>query len=318
MDHPEPVVSTTALCREFTNGFRRRKTVALRDISISVPPGTIVGLLGPNGAGKTTLLSILVGLVRPSSGHAKVNGFPPTDIRSRDSLGYMPESFGGNSRAGARHLLDQINYFRNRCAQERDAEVTRSLGISGLSDASARPVRTYSKGMRQQLCFAQAILGDPALLLLDEPMSGLDPRNRQRVLNELRDRQLRGRTTVLSTHVIAEIADLVDYLIILNSGEVRCTGHIRELLCQDSQKRRVAFRPGPGTGHRACANAVGAKSMVPSTHFGDSWVIEVDATAYREVCATLITHGATVLATAPARTLIELYLEKTASEDRDP
>jgi Cu-processing system ATP-binding protein len=213
---------------------RYGKVEAVRDVSINLAPGETTALVGHNGAGKTTLLKLMLGLVHPSAGTISVLGDNPAagEFRARSKIGYLPENVSFNAALTGREILS----FYARLKREPVAKALGLLELVGLGSAAARRVGTYSKGMRQRLGLAQALIGEPQLLLLDEPTTGLDPALRlsfYEIVQALRDR---GATVVLSSHVLAELGERTDRVAIMSHGSMVANGSIDEL-------RRVARLP---------------------------------------------------------------------------
>lgn len=210
------------------------KVEAVRDASFALPEGETVALVGHNGAGKTTLLKLMLGLIRPSSGSIKVLGEDPAagEFAARRRLGYLPENVSFNSALTGRETLA----FYARLKREGRGSLAPLLERVGLSHAADRRVGTYSKGMRQRLGLAQALLGAPRILLLDEPTTGLDPALRQsfyEIIEELREL---GATVLLSSHALTELEERAGRVVIMNQGVKVADGSLDEL-------RRIARLP---------------------------------------------------------------------------
>ena len=223
-------VRAERLTKTFRVGFFARRVRAIQDLSFEVQSGEIFGLLGPNGAGKTTTLKILLGFVRPSSGRAFISGAPAGTVQARRRLGYLPE----NPALYEFLRGDEYLVFAGRLAglSARDARMqSRSLlervGLAGRAD---RPIRKFSKGMVQRLALAQALLGDPALVILDEPMSGLDPIGRKDVRDLILALRDEGRTVLFSTHILSDVEAICDRVAILVDGTMTDCGRLGELV----------------------------------------------------------------------------------------
>jgi Cu-processing system ATP-binding protein len=204
---------------------------ALDGVSLAVAPGDMLGLIGPNGAGKSTLFKLMLGLVAPGAGTVRVHGVPldGRDFRQvRRRIGYLPESFvtyDNLSGLEVLHLFADLKQVpRTACAP--------LLALVGLQQAAGRRVRGYSKGMRQRLGFAQVLLGKPDLIFLDEPTNGLDPQGIHDFYQMLREVQAEGATVIITSHVLAEIEERVDRLLILQNGRVAAHGTLAELRAQ--------------------------------------------------------------------------------------
>ena len=207
---------------------------AVRDVSIELKQGETIALVGHNGAGKTTLLKLMLGLVHPTAGSIRVLGEDPAagEFAARRRLGYLPENVSFNAALTGREILS----FYARLKGEDIATALTLLERVGLEEASTRRVGTYSKGMRQRLGLAQALLGDPQVLLLDEPTTGLDPALRMSFYDVVRDLRDRGATVVLSSHALTELEERTERVIIMNQGIVVANGSIDDL-------RRIAELP---------------------------------------------------------------------------
>jgi ABC-2 type transport system ATP-binding protein len=199
---------------------------AVDDLSFTVEPGTVTGFLGPNGAGKTTTLRMLLGLVTPDAGTATISGHPyPALPTPNDEVGAVLEAAGFHpARSGRNHL--RIYCTVNGYPPDR---ADRVLELVGLADAGRRPVRGYSLGMRQRLALAAALLGDPSVLILDEPANGLDPEGISWLRRLLRSLADQGRTVLVSSHVLSEVQQLVDRVVILHHGRLVRQGTLAEL-----------------------------------------------------------------------------------------
>ncbi|HVZ03614.1 ABC transporter ATP-binding protein [Hyphomicrobium sp.] len=200
---------------------------AVRDVSLKLEAGETVALVGHNGAGKTTLFKLMVGLSRPTSGSIRVLGDDPAagEFAARKRLGYLPESVSFNGALTGREVLS----FYVRLKDVPMAKIDELLARVGLTAASNRPIRTYSKGMRQRLGLIQALFGDPLLLLLDEPTTGLDPALRQEFYEIVQELQQAGATIVLSSHALTELEERARRVIIMNRGVVVANGSIEQL-----------------------------------------------------------------------------------------
>jgi Cu-processing system ATP-binding protein len=250
---------------------------AVRDVSLDLFPGETIALVGHNGAGKTTLLKLMLGLVHPTAGTICVLGENPAagEFAARRKLGFLPENVAFNPALTGREILS----FYARLKGEPVAKAMELLDRVGLGAASARRVATYSKGMRQRLGLAQALIGEPRVLLLDEPTTGLDPALRlsfYEIVQELRDR---GATVVLSSHALAELGERVERVAIMNRGIMVANGSIDEL-------RRIARLPA-----KMRLTFAEAETPALQSWFGalDNWrqvnghVVEIEATAERKI-----------------------------------
>lgn len=212
-------VETSNLVKTYREPLKRRSTQALRGVTVRIERGVIFGLLGQNGAGKTTFTKILLSLVKPTSGTAQVLGGSPADPAIRRRIGYLPEQMNLPELMKAPSLLRLMGryYGMERAAMEKRIPVVlEQVGLAG----NKKPIEAYSKGMRQRLGLAQALLNDPELLFLDEPTEGLDPLGRKQVRDLLLQKRSEGKTILLNSHILSEIEMVCDQILVMNEGEV--------------------------------------------------------------------------------------------------
>ncbi|APO48880.1 ABC transporter ATP-binding protein [Bradyrhizobium diazoefficiens] len=233
-------VSVTGVVKNY------RTVRALRDVSFDLAPGRLSALVGHNGAGKTTLIKLMLGLIRPDQGSIRVLDEDPAagEFSARRQLGYLPENVAFNAALTGRETLT----FYARLKHVKPSKAWAFLDRVGLTDAADRRVGTYSKGMRQRLGLAQALLGRPRVLLLDEPTTGLDPALRQtfyEILNELRDD---GATVLISSHALNELEDRAEHVLIMNRGLLAAQGTLSELRSISQLPIRVSVDFAPGAG----------------------------------------------------------------------
>lgn len=221
--------------KDFRSGFKRRSKSVVIGLDLELTAGRLFGFLGPNGAGKTTTLNMILGFLRPTAGSIQVFGLPPTDWRSREKLGFLSETPRGDGFETGRRFLRRMDAFAGRPVEGREARVEEALRQVDLLGAGTAKLSSYSKGMTQRIGFAQALLGDPELLILDEPMSNMDPLQRETVKEILRQRQGRGRTTLFSTHNLDDVQNLCDQLVILHEGRKVAEGTVKELISGSRQ-----------------------------------------------------------------------------------
>ncbi len=213
-----PIVVAEGLGKDYREGFWMRRKPALLSVGFSLDAGLIYGLLGPNGAGKSTLIHLLMGFLRPTRGQVTLFGRRPRDPESRRRVGFLPEVFAFDRFPTGRKLMLRFDALTGAGATGRESRVRDAIEAMGLSDTVFRRVGAFSKGMTQRIGLAQAILGDPELLVLDEPMSGMDPAMRHATREMLSTRRRRGKTTLLSSHILADVEALADRVLILDRG----------------------------------------------------------------------------------------------------
>lgn len=224
-------VETVELTKDYAIGFWRRKLKrALDGLTLRVEPSQVFGLLGPNGAGKSTTLKILLGLVFPTSGRARVFGRQPGDITAHARLGYLPEQPYFYDHLTAEEFLAYMANLFGLGREEQRQRVGELLERLDLQSARDVPLRKFSKGMVQRVGIAQALLNDPELVILDEPMSGLDPVGRRQVRDLILELKRRGKTVLFSTHILSDAETLCDQVAILNRGRLEGCGLLHEIL----------------------------------------------------------------------------------------
>ncbi|MBI5835271.1 MAG: ABC transporter ATP-binding protein [Armatimonadetes bacterium] len=219
------VLRADSLTRVFRDAWGRPRVTAVSDVSFEVGRGEVVGLLGPNGAGKSTTVKLLLGLLRPTAGAARILGQPPDSRAARAAVGYLPEETRLYPHLTA---TETLAFFAQVAGVKADLPAL--LARVGLTGAAHRRVGEYSKGMNRRLGLAQALLGSPELLVLDEPTSGLDPLGRRDVKQLIGELAAGGTTILLSSHLLAEVEDVCDRVLILCGGRLAAQGSLWELL----------------------------------------------------------------------------------------
>ncbi|MCX7818323.1 MAG: ABC transporter ATP-binding protein [Kiritimatiellae bacterium] len=251
----ETVIEAVGLTKIFLDFWRRPRVRALDGFSFEVRRGEVFGLLGPNGSGKSTTLKLLLGLLRPTSGRLIVLGRPPTDVRIKSRIGYLPEESYLYPFLTAEETLDFFGRLFDLPTAERRRRIEQLLEMTGLTAARRRRVGEFSKGMARRVGLAQALINDPDLVILDEPTSGLDPIGCRQMKELIRTLAGRGKTVVLSSHLLADVEDVADRVAILYGGRLQAMGAISELLEERERCRLTLTRPPPGTLERLCAVA---------------------------------------------------------------
>lgn len=197
-------------------GTEKKGKFSVKDLNISIKKGSVFGFLGPNGAGKTTTIKMIVGLAKPTSGHIKIAGGSPDDISVKQKIGFMPESPSFYLYLTGREFLEFVSsLFAIKNNNDKIDELLKSVE---LFDAANRQVRTYSKGMLQRLGLAQALINDPEILFLDEPLDGLDPLGRAEIKKIILALKAKNKTIFLNSHILSDVAELCDYVGIIDKG----------------------------------------------------------------------------------------------------
>ncbi len=226
----KPVVACQRLTKIFKDFWMRDRARAVDGVELLIHEREVFGLLGPNGSGKSTTIKLILGLLKPTSGRVAVFGKPPTDVATKRRVGYLPEESYLYPFLNARETLDYYGKLFGLDHKVRQRRIDELLDMVGLTHAQHRQVREYSKGMQRRIGIAQALINDPDLLILDEPTTGLDPIGTRQVKDLILDLGRRGKTIILSSHLLADVEDVVDRMVILYGGKVRGEGTCEQLL----------------------------------------------------------------------------------------
>ena len=229
-DDRRAVVSCQNVSKVFKDFWLRDRARAVDGVDFVVKEREVFGLLGPNGSGKSTTIKLILGLLKPTGGRVGVFGKPPTDVAIKKRIGYLPEESYLYPFLNARETLDYYGKLFGLDAKTREKRIDELLDMVGLSHAQFRPVREYSKGMQRRIGIAQALINDPDLLILDEPTTGLDPIGTRQVKDLILDLGRRGKSIILSSHLLADVEDVVDRMVILYGGKIRGEGTCEALL----------------------------------------------------------------------------------------
>lgn len=231
------IVEAVGLVKEFKDSWNRPKAKAVNDIDFEVREGEVLGFLGPNGSGKSTTIKMLLGLLYPTGGRLTVFGKSPRDVDTKRMIGYLPEETYLYKYLTAAETLDFFASLFNLSAKERQVRTEQLLDMVGLSHARNRQVGEFSKGMARRIGLAQAMINDPSFLILDEPTSGLDPIGCREVKDLIRLLKRRGKTVIVTSHLLEDVEDVCDRVIILYGGKIRATGSLNELLTVKGSSR---------------------------------------------------------------------------------
>ena len=227
------VIRAEELRKVYRTGFWMRPVEAVRGVSFEVKQGEIFGFIGPNGAGKTTAIKMLTGLIQPTSGRCWIQGLPATDPDSRRKLGFLPEGTFFHEYLTAREFLHFHGALLGVPREQREERIPRLLERVGLSHAADRQIRRYSKGMRQRAGLAQTLIGDPDVVILDEPMSGLDPLGRKEVRDLILGLRDEGKSVFFTSHILQDAEVICDSVAIILGGRVVQAGYLDDLLGQE-------------------------------------------------------------------------------------
>src|ERR1700747_2362335 len=239
---PGTAIETESLTKDYPTGFLHMKTKrSLENLTMQVGEGEVFGFLGPNGAGKSTTIKLLMGIIFPTSGNAKILERPVSDVAMHQNIGYSPEQPYFYDYLTAAELLDYFARFHDLTAAERKDRVERMLKKVGLETARKIQLRKYSKGMLQRVGLAQAILHDPRVVILDEPMSGLDPLGRREVRDIILELKQAEKTVLFSTHILSDAETLCDRVGVIVGGKLRGVGAPDEIVGLKAHAMEILF-----------------------------------------------------------------------------
>jgi len=233
----EIVVSVRGLTKVFKDFWNRPKARAVDNVDFDVHRGEVFGLLGPNGSGKSTTVKLLLGLLNPTRGHIEVLGHSPRHVQTKSRIGYLPEESYLYRYLNSRETLDFFGNLFQLGKGERDSRAEQLLEMVGLGRTRTRAVGEFSKGMQRRIGLAQALINDPDLVILDEPTSGLDPIGCREMKDLIVALARRGKTVILSSHLLADVEDVCDRVVILYGGRVQAMGTLSELLAKPDTVR---------------------------------------------------------------------------------
>lgn len=235
--NPDNIVVVRALTKVFKDIWGRAKARAVEDVSFEIRRGEVFGLLGPNGSGKSTTIKILLGLLYPTKGYVEVLGRSPRDVAAKERIGYLPEESYLYRYLTAAETLNFYGHIFALGQADRRSRTEQLLEMVGLAGTGSRQVGEFSKGMQRRLGLAQALINDPDLVILDEPTAGLDPVGCREVKDVILALACRGKTVILSSHLLADVEDVCDRVVIYYGGKVQSAGPLRELLARPDALR---------------------------------------------------------------------------------
>jgi ABC-2 type transport system ATP-binding protein len=298
------------LTKDYPFGFLNlKKKMSLEGLNMSVEEGEVFGFLGPNGAGKTTTIKLLVGLIFPTAGTARVLGKSITDISMHADIGYLPEQPYFYDYLTAAELLDYFARFHNLPAHVRRARVDLMLKKVGLETARKIQLRKYSKGMLQRVGLAQAIVHDPKVVILDEPMSGLDPVGRREVRDIILELKQAGKTVLFSTHILSDAEMLCDRVGVIVGGKLRGVGAPDEIVGMKAQGMEVLFE--------FAGAAAGLQPLLSkATQTGKRYHLQVPEAALYATLQQLGGAGAKILSVTQVKSTLEEYFMHLVEADR--
>ena len=298
------------LTKDYPFGFLHlKKKTSLEGLTMRVDEGEVFGFLGPNGAGKSTTIKLLVGLIFPTAGTARILGKSISDISMHQDIGYLPEQPYFYDYLTAAELLDYFARFHDLPAQERKARVDGMLKKVGLETARKIQLRKYSKGMLQRAGLAQAILHDPKVVILDEPMSGLDPVGRREVRDIILELKQAGKTILFSTHILSDAEMLCDRVGVIVGGKLRGVGAPDEIVGIRANAMEILFE--------CTASATGLDGLLSKAkQLGKRYQLQVPEADLYATLQKLGSAGATILSVTQVKATLEEYFMHLVAADR--
>jgi ABC-2 type transport system ATP-binding protein len=304
------IIEIENLTKDYPFGFLHlKKKTSLEGLTMQVEDGEVFGFLGPNGAGKSTTIKLLVGLIFPTAGSARILGKPISDVEMHRDIGYLPEQPYFYDYLTAAELLDYFARFHDLTAADRRHRVERTLKKVGLETARKIQLRKYSKGMLQRVGLAQAILHDPRVVILDEPMSGLDPLGRREVRDIILELKRNGKTILFSTHILSDAEMLCDRVGVIVGGKLRGVGAPDEIVGVQAHGMEIFFEY---TGGSAGVPAFLSKA----TQMGNRYRMQVGEAEVYATLEELRAAGARVLSVAQIKASLEEYFMHLVQADR--
>jgi len=307
------VLKTEGLTKEYRSGFWLTRVRVLHDLNLEVCEGEIFGYLGPNGAGKTTTLKLLMGLIHPTAGRAWILGRDVSDVAVKAKVGFLPENPSFYDYLTGREFLDFYGELFGIPYRERVKRIEELLDKVGLAKARGLQLRKYSKGMLQRIGLAQALINDPQVVVLDEPMSGLDPVGRKEVRDLILDLKSRGKTVFFSTHIVPDVEMICDRVGIIVAGQLIRVGPLEDLLGSEVECIEIT---ASGLDEAAWVQ-VKEWSIRPPVERGDKvfFAVKTEKDASRAV-DFLVGRGVSIHAVLPQRpTLEEHFLREVAGRE---
>ena len=303
-----PAIETENLTKEYPHGLLNlKKRKSLEGLNMQVETGEIFGFIGPNGAGKTTAIKLLMRLIFPTAGTARILGKPISDIDMHRDVGYLPEQPYFYDYLTAAELLDYFARIHELPAAERKERVEKMLKKVGLETVGKIQLRKYSKGMLQRAGMAQAILHDPKVVILDEPMSGLDPIGRREVRDIILELKHQGKTVMFSTHILSDAEMLCDRVGVIVGGKLRGAGAPEQLVGVKAKATEILFEL---TGQNL------APLLAVATRTGDRYRLQVPEAELYDAIDQLRSAGAKILSVAQVRATLEEFFMHLVEADR--
>ncbi len=308
------VIDVQRVVKDFRPGFGLRRKRVLHGVTFQVYQGEIFGFVGPNGAGKTTTLKILMGLIRSTEGSASILGCDVAESEFRDRIGFLPENPYFYPFLTAREILD---FYARLCgvdSRQRAARISELLEVVNLSYAADARLRTYSKGMLQRVGVAQALINEPEVVFLDEPMSGLDPIGRKEIRDVILSLRAAGKTVFMTTHILHDVEMICDRVAIIVKGAIRHQGRIEDFLPDATVSTDVVLSRLPAE----TAAELEEKFSVEMRGLGERVELTLPEKRVRDVLELALASGADVISVTPHRSSLEEVFLNAVQEGGGP
>ncbi|MCR9097363.1 MAG: ABC transporter ATP-binding protein [bacterium] len=311
-DRGNEIVRVRGIVKDFRPGFGLRRKRVLHGVTFDVQDNEIFGFVGPNGAGKTTTLKVLMGLIRPTEGGARILGCDVGESEFRHQVGFLPENPYFYPFLTAREILDFYARLSGVPASERAARVDRLLGVVNLGHAMDARLRTFSKGMLQRVGIAQALIHDPKVVFLDEPMSGLDPLGRMEIRDLILSLRAEGKTVFMNTHILSDVESICDRVAIIVKGRIRHQGQIEDFLPTDRRETDVLISSLPPE----TADELAERFDLEMRGLGERLELRVAEKDVNGVLDAVMRVGAEVVSVTPHRSSLEdVFLDAVRAGD---
>jgi len=278
----EYAIRTEGLCKTYGSFFWKKKEPSLRELSLHIPKGVVFGFLGPNGAGKTTTIRLLMDLIKPSAGEAYILGKPAADVKIKHRIGFLPDAPAFSSYLSAYEFLNICAKLHQIPSAIRRQRIDEVLDLVNMRKHAKSKLGGFSRGMVQRIGIAQAIMNHPDLLILDEPLVGLDPHGRQELKNIIKAQKDAGTNVFFSSHILSDVEKMCDQIGILSQGRLLCCGPLGELLSNSGVEVKIK------AGHDDLVKDLLPEATTTRKGGDGGWTIALkDSEAVKKICHDL-------------------------------
>jgi ABC-2 type transport system ATP-binding protein len=304
------IIEINNLTKYYGSFFWKKKIPALNDLSLSIPEGAVFGFLGPNGAGKTTTIRLLMDLIKPSAGNATILGKPPSDIEMKMQIGFLPDAPAFSSYLSANEFLMICAKLLKLPKDVRKKRIEEVLDVVNMTKHAKSKLGGFSRGMVQRIGIAQAILNNPKLLILDEPLVGLDPHGRQELKDIIMHQKKNGATVFFCSHILSDVENICDHLGVLSNGTLLCSGTIDELLSETGLRMHI------NRGHDEIAQSAMtlATGSLKLPNGGWELLFPMNDEVEKKINNLKEEHGDHIMITASRESLEDFFFRKIENE----